>query len=119
MRVFTKIDALSFEQWKERRWTIMPWNKTIECPSCEGSGSDECSCCGHSIDCEKCEGMGTVQKNEIELKEYKVKVSEYQAEITEEIRNLSRCTNTDFFNNLCATKKLWSSLAACPLSDKL
>ncbi len=36
----------------------------VECPTCAGSGIDECHACGQNIDCEECEGTGEVEGDE-------------------------------------------------------
>lgn len=32
----------------------------VPCPICDGTGEDECPCCGHEIECEKCNGEGYI-----------------------------------------------------------
>jgi hypothetical protein len=36
-------------------------DKWVACPECEGSGGEECFCCGHTTKCEHCDGEGEVK----------------------------------------------------------
>lgn len=38
----------------------VPWQETVECPVCDGSGTIECDQHGSESECPKCEGEGYV-----------------------------------------------------------
>ena len=37
---------------------MKPDHYPYECPECDGSGREECDCCGSSVPCTECEGSG-------------------------------------------------------------
>lgn len=44
-------------------WKIL-WEDEISpeepCEYCDGTGEEECECCGHIVECEECDGRGVV-----------------------------------------------------------
>ncbi len=43
-----------------QEWLKHNSEKWRDCPDCDGSGMDECTCCGEFSDCRTCDGEGLV-----------------------------------------------------------
>lgn len=66
---------LSFEAWRDEQIANRPSDMAVECPTCDGEGVDECSCCGHERDCELCDGDGRVEWGDLDDSQRKRLVS--------------------------------------------
>ena len=68
---------LTYEEWFELNKDEF---KEIECSYCNGTGIEECDCCGSEIDCEECDGTGFELSDENGLDSYAVYNSIYLKE---------------------------------------
>ncbi|WP_191728350.1 hypothetical protein [Luteimonas colneyensis] len=77
---------MSFEAWRDEQIANRPADMKVECPTCDGEGVDECSCCGHERECEGCDGDGHVEWGDLQpwQKERLVSRAAYAAAILED-----------------------------------
>jgi len=53
--------VITYETWREKTLGALNDDTVVECPACDGTGIDECACCGSEGDCETCDGEGKVK----------------------------------------------------------
>lgn len=108
-----------FEKWRDAKIAANPM---VDCPECFGAGEIEetCYCCGAGKDeygtCSGCDGVGEVPLSSLDIFSQRAhfSVSDYRAELLEDLRALSGWTGRD----LCELAREAGFLLASSVSTK-
>lgn len=57
-----QLPIASFEEWKQQKArNLDAEDPMVTCGSCDGTGVDDCPCCGSENDCDECDALGEVR----------------------------------------------------------
>lgn len=114
------INPLPYREWAKQQLSHdINQNAKVKCPECKGNGeieklytADDGDERYFDVECGECDGQGTIPAYEVEdiqvLDVYSE--SNYKNEVIEKIYQLSTHTHTDFFENLCKSKRIFQGL---------